>query len=289
MLNNIVLLTVINGHFGDLGQAESFTGLKLAYCTEIDGNTMKKRTTLLLLLVASFCLTGSIAQGQEGKVNSGDPPEEKKPNAGAVHNAALGYQLALLGDSNKSSTMMLAAAELLGGMKQSDKDAKLEKSSTKSEGGNKTVQDMSFGAMLDRAVEYSSAKEKEYVQSKVDELRSGRGLAWSQGKNKESVNIGGTTYKILDHEVIYPGQTITYSDLIFEGGKPASIVAIGDGDGDLDLWIYDGGGNKNQIDKDTDGTSRCVTDWHPKWDGPFTARVKNVGRVTEEFLIIANW
>lgn len=248
---------------------------------------MKKKS--LLALMAVFCLTASFVFGQDGKVNSGDAPEEKTPDAGAIHNAALGYELVLLGDKNKSSTMLLAAAELLGGMKQSDRESALKKEASEAEGKGKSTHDMSFGAILDRAVEYATNKSKGLIQSQVDELRSGKGLVWEQGKYKESVNIGGVTYKILDHDVIKPGQSFTYRDLKFEGKKPASIVVIGDGDGDLDLWIYDGGGNKNLIDKDTDGTSRCVTKWNPKWTGPFTARVKNVGRITEEYMIIANW
>lgn len=248
---------------------------------------MKKKS--LMALMAALYLTTSFAFAQDQKVNSGDAPEQKTPDAGAVQNAALGYELVLLGDKNKSSTMLLAAAELLGGMKQSDRDSALEKEASETEEKGKSAHDMSFGAILDRAVEYATDKSKALVQAQVDDLRSGKGLVWDQGKDKESVNVGGVTYKILDHEVIKPGQSFTYRNLKFEGDKPASIVVIGDGDGDLDLWIHDGAGNKSLIDKDTDSSSRCVTEWNPKWTGPFTARVKNVGRISEEYIIIANW
>ena len=217
------------------------------------------------------------------------PPRLKSQMQVQLANAALGYQLVLLGDKNKSSTMLLAAAELLGGMKQSDRDAKLEKEATEATGDEKATHSTTFNSILDRAVEYASEKSKPLVQAQVDELRSGKGLVWSQGKDKEGVTLGGVTYKILDHDVIKPGQSITYTNLKFEGDEPASIVVIGDGDGDLDLWVHDGGGRKSLMDKDTDPSSRCVTEWHPKWDGPFTAKVENVGDVTEEYIIIANW
>ena len=250
---------------------------------------MKMKMKKGLLTLALLALIGTGVFAQDDKVNAGDAPEKKTPNAGAVQNAALGYQLVLLGDKNESSTMLLAAAELLGGMKQSDRDSELAKVATDAPKSEKAVHDMSFGAILDRAVEYASEKSKPFVQAQVDELRSGRGLAWELGKNLESVNIQGFTYKVIDQDIIGPGQTIEYTDIVFEGKKPAQIIVIGDDDGDIDLWIFDGAGNKGLIDNDTDATSRCVTEWHPKWQGPFTAKLTNVGNVAEQYIIIANW
>ena len=264
---------------------QPFAGLR--FTNSQMGFTMKTRVAISLVVV--FFLASSFANAQEGKVNSGEAPEKKAPDAGAIQQAAIGYQLALLGDKNKSSNMLLAAAELLGGMKQSPRDVELNKQASESESGDKSPHNMSFGSMLDRAIEYASEDAKNHVKSQVDKLRTGKGLTWSDGKDLESVNVGGKTFKIIDHDVIKPGQTCTYTDLDFEGGEHAKIVVIGDGDGDLDLWVFDGAGKKSLMDKDTDGTSRCVADWNPKWDGPFTARVKNVGRVAEEYLIIANW
>ena len=126
------------------------------------------------------------------------------------------------------------------------------------------------------------------LEARIERLSS-RGIIYEQGKDLEKVEIEGTTFVILPVDnVIGPGRELTLTNVIFEGRKPAIVLVVGDGDGDLDLWVYDGDSDR-LIGEDTDETSVCVVEWMPRYEGPFTIRVANVGDVAEEFYVLANW
>lgn len=249
---------------------------------------MRQKTFLLAIVALGMtCVT---AFAQEKKMNSDMETDGKSDSSVGMQYVEMGYSLAMLADRQRSATLMLAAAELLGGMKQSDGKADFQKETKGDvEGGDHTLHDMSFGALLDRALEYADETNRALVEAQVKKLRSGKGLAWKDGKDFESLVISGVTFKILDHDVIEAGQSFTYRGLNFEGGEPAVIGVIGNGGGDIDLWIHDGGGDQNLITKDTSRSSQCVVEWFPKWDGPFIASIENVGKRAEEYMIIANW
>ena len=64
-------------------------------------------------------------------------------------------------------------------------------------------------------------------------------------------------------------------NLLLAGGVPALIVVDGDGDSDLDAVLYDENGN--MVDFDIDSTDYCVLSVTPRWSGPFTLEIRNVG------------
>jgi hypothetical protein len=63
---------------------------------------------------------------------------------------------------------------------------------------------------------------------------------------------------------------------------------IGDGDGDLDLWVHDEN-TGGLIGDDTDDTSECIVAWTPRYTGPFTIRIANVGAFAERYVVVVNW
>lgn len=72
----------------------------------------------------------------------------------------------------------------------------------------------------------------------------------------------------------------------FRGGETARIDLQGDGDTDLDIFVYDEFGNL--VASGTGGTDRESVSWTPRFTGPFTIRVVNLGAVWNEYRIITN-
>lgn len=72
----------------------------------------------------------------------------------------------------------------------------------------------------------------------------------------------------------------------FLGGEDAIVYVSGDGDTDLDLYVYDENGNL--IDSDTDATDECICTFHPRWTGPFTIKIKNLGYVYNRYVLRTN-
>lgn len=217
----------------------------------------------------------------------------KKPKTtegqSAVSQAALAAQLALEGEKRHSAVMMLAAAEILGELKESAKPTtavKAEKAPAKAAQGGKKAPSLDVGDLIDKAREF--AKDDPALKALVERRATSRGLIFSQGQNRPSVVIRGTSFKIMDKDVLPPGDTVTYRGLTFEAGKPAIVFVSGDGDGDLDLWVSDSA-TGSPIGQDTDGTSQCVVEWLPLGQEAVTVQVRNVGRVAEEYFVLTNW
>jgi len=49
------------------------------------------------------------------------------------------------------------------------------------------------------------------------------------------------------------------------------------------------GNNGVLIRRDTDRSSTCAVGWIPQYTGPFKVVIRNVGRVTEKYYVLANW
>ena len=73
-----------------------------------------------------------------------------------------------------------------------------------------------------------------------------------------------------------------YSHRFYEGVE-VFIAVKGDGDTDLDLYVYDE--NDNLIDSDEDTGDECLCSFTPRWDGKFTIKIKNHGRVYNKYQI----
>lgn len=244
----------------------------------------------VILMMSLSSATARAEDDASGDTNATAEAEKPADNP-AIEQAALAAQLAMEGQRRQSPILMLAAVELLGGLQASDRDTDdVTAETTGGEGDTeKESIDLDPQSLVDLAQEYAAADEEmaAFVAAQVEALSS-RGLVWSQGADLPSETIAGTTFKIIDSGLINAGATLTLSNVIFEGGRPAIVAVIGDGDGDLDLWVYDGN-NGVEIGEDTDLTSRCVVEWTTRYEGPFTIEVSNVGDVAEYYVVLCNW
>jgi hypothetical protein len=83
-------------------------------------------------------------------------------------------------------------------------------------------------------------------------------------------------------DVVDAYTTNVYHESFF-GGELARVRVIGDGDTDLDVYVLDEFGNV--IASDTGYTDTCEVVWLPRWTGPFTIRVVNLGAVYNRYVI----
>ena len=67
-------------------------------------------------------------------------------------------------------------------------------------------------------------------------------------------------------------------------GEETTVLVIGDGDTDLDLYVYDSNGNL--VGYDIDLGDNCVVTWTAKRSGYFKVKVKNLGNVSNRYLLM---
>ena len=249
-------------------------------------------------LMAAFCLPAAVGQAG-GQQKQGDDraktAQEEKINAD-LSRASLAARLAIEGENRQSPFLLLAAAEIVGDLRQSERSIEgvvAKRSGGTAGAGRPMALDMK--SLIARARELTKGNEKvsSAVETMIESIEDpSRGLVHRQGKDLPSVTIGETVYKVLNPEAenqrIDAGGNLTLEKVVFEGGLPAEVVVVGDGDGDLDLWVYDAK-TDGLIGEDIDPTSICVVRWVPREEGPFRIEVKNVGKVWERFFILANW
>ena len=82
------------------------------------------------------------------------------------------------------------------------------------------------------------------------------------------------------------GNTTDIWRFTFRGGETAIVGVSGDGDTDLDLYVYDANGNF--ITSDTDLGDDCLVTFTPRWTGTFIIKIKNLGRVYNNYLLVTN-
>ena len=104
-------------------------------------------------------------------------------------------------------------------------------------------------------------------------------------KDAEKATRGVVTGPVYRRDRILATDT-DYWRFTFRGGEPAIVIVSGDADTDLDLWIYDENGNL--IASDTDSTDQCVCSFRPRWTGTFIIKIKNYGRVYNNYTLRTN-
>lgn len=254
----------------------------------------KKKVLCLLAVAAMSSLAVPAGTYADEKTDNKDSQADKPVESVGVSGAVLAARLALEGESTKSPLMLLTAADLLEGVKSSDRAADGLKAEEKANGkgaasdGDKQAPSLDPKVLRQRALELAASDEERALLQRWNERPASRGLIYSQGKVRKGVEIKGVTYKVIGDGVLNPGSKQTLSNVIFEGKKPAIVAVIGDGDGDLDLWVYDGN-TKGLIGEDTDDTSVCRVAWTTKFEGPFQIEVANVGEIAERYIVIVNW
>jgi len=256
------------------------------------------------LLVTAFCAAAVVgtraaaplAWAQEPKskndaVEGKDKPTKKTEGQDAVAQAALASQLAMEGERRRSPILMLAAAEILGGLKESGKPAGELKRQREGQQGksDKSPISLTVGDLIDKAKDFAKDDKdlRSLVESRAEQITS-RGLIEPLGRNKPGVNIGPNTFKIMYNDVLGAGAKDTCTGMVFEAGRPAIVGVVGDGDGDLDLYVFDAESNQ-LIGKDEDDTSVCRVAWFPSFQQKVVVVIRNAGRRAERYNVLANW
>lgn len=104
-------------------------------------------------------------------------------------------------------------------------------------------------------------------------------------KDTEKSTRGRVNGPLRTSDRVKAGYTDTWT-INFRGGEVAYVLVSGDGDTDLDLYVYDENGNL--IDSDTDRSDDCVASFTPRWTGAFKIRIKNLGSVYNNYILVTN-
>ena len=228
-------------------------------------------------LVSAHAQAPAAAGGNKGTNESAD----KGKDTGAGDAAKLGQavQLVAYARENESPLAMLTAVQMLRGVKMQDGKARVgtkQSEGTAAAGDTKKTPAPSVDtkALLNEAKAW--AKGNAQVAALIDaEL----------AKPAPSGTLGRPQGPGRHVDRVAAGAIDTYN-LQFIGGEVARVQVIGDGDTDLDLYIYDENGNL--ITKDDDNTDFCVVSWTPRWSGNFRIRIKNLGRVYNQYTLLTN-
>lgn len=252
----------------------------------------KKELTVCLVAFAGLAFgTCGLVQAQE-KADNKDATVEKVAEPMGLSKAALAARLALEGESVHSPLMLLVAADILDGLKSSDRSVADIRSATTGEANGaddeKSALTLDPAELRERALTLAASDGERAMLKQWLNRPSPRGLIYEQGKDLESVELRDVTYKVLASGLLKPNVMRTLGNVIFEGKKPAIVLVIGDGDGDLDLWVKDER-TDGLIGKDTDATSICGVAWTTRFEGPFRIEVANVGDITESYVVLVNW
>ena len=95
-------------------------------------------------------------------------------------------------------------------------------------------------------------------------------------KDTQKASRGVTTGPVRRTDRVLAGYTDTWH-FTFRGGEYAYVIVSGDGDTDGNL-----------IDSDTDYTDDCVCSFTPRWTGTFYIKIKNRGRVYNNYVLVTN-
>lgn len=104
-------------------------------------------------------------------------------------------------------------------------------------------------------------------------------------KDTEKSTRGAYPGPVRKVDRVLGGYTDTWT-IKFRGGEEAIVVVSGDGDTDLDVYVYDE--NNNLITSDCDNSDDCVVSFTPRWTGTFYIKIKNLGRVYNDYLLVTN-
>jgi hypothetical protein len=246
-----------------------------------------------VLASAAFASTGALAGEEDPEATAGRSPNvtTESPEEAAMaglERAQMAARLAVEGTKRRSPILMLAAAEVLAHLKESERDDE----GVQAEGrGAGQPTEFTIERLLAQAEKFAGDDEQmvKLVRQRAKQIQS-RGLVWYQGKDLPTRYLQGVPFKVLNPGIVFieANGWHRWTNVVFEGKKPAAVVVVGDGDGDLDLFVYDGN-TGGLIGEDTDTSSVCLVEWTPRYEGPFTILVKNVGRIAENCVVLVNW
>jgi len=238
----------------------------------------KTRIFAASLVAGAAVVAGSFltAQAEEGKGPNHDAENKAKmnPKAQAMADYSTACELADYGHRNNDPMALVAAARILKAVTTTAMEGKPEEKKTGDGGQDKKdaskTAPVSADACLDAAAKM--AGEDEALQSLIAAVRAEKARGAVTGPARGEYVLNGRCY-----------QDFVVS---FVGGERAEVAVDGDDDTDLDLFIYDQNGNL--IISDTRAGDFGGVYWTPRWTGPFTIRVVNLGTVWNHYVIAHN-
>ena len=241
---------------------------------------MLKKLVLTLGCAALMVSSWAVAQDAEAGPNTGEKAEAESAQASGVELLAMADSLAALGRENESASLLIAAAELVAQVgpgtegdreKESEGDASAADASDKPEG---EPAEMTVASLLAEARELAGGDES--LEAVIDRVAEA-----SQGA------MGASNGPIYHWDVVQARSTDVFNPIHFDGGRRATVSITGDGDTDLDLYIYDTN-TGGLIASGTGISDRETVSWTPRYTGPFTIRVVNLGGVWNRYLLRSN-
>lgn len=235
-----------------------------------------KKTALLTAIVAAAMFAAVPAEAGAGTAkkkgsNAGKPAAEAAAPSG-VQQLVLADQLAAWGDANKDPVALIAAAKIKAsvGLRDGDKRAKTTDAKGAAPAEKPAVADTSsVESILTRAREL--AGDRQDLIAMADAVAAG-----TRGR------VGGAARHI---DRVRAGATDTYT-MVFRGDEEANVGISGDGDTDLDLYVYDEFGN--EICRSVSRGDDEVCSFAPAWTGEFRVKVKNLGGVYNNYLLLTD-
>lgn len=222
----------------------------------------------IMLIAAMFGILAT-ATAQEDKGQNDVAPASEE-----ISRIKLASDLAKYGYETYSATALIEAARIMGEVSTQDLECEsFEASQGEKEDKDEMAPELSFESLIASASEFADGDEA--LMGMIDMLEADFG-------DSDRGRVGGpsrTVERVSSNDVdIY--------HIRFRGGEPAEIFVSGDGDTDLDLYVYDENGNL--IESDTDYSDDCYVKWFPRWTGVFKVRIKNLGNVYNEYLMLTN-
>lgn len=205
--------------------------------------------------------------------NVGDDKATPGATALAVDTIRMADELAAVAIDRGDAAMLIQAARIKASVSTQDAEVAVEQGAGEEGDKDEASNDYSVTGLLDRAEVLAHGNDT--LLAMVTEARSE--AARTRGR------VGGPGHsnnRVLAHA------TNTYTSISFRAGEPARIWLVGDGDTDLDLYVYDQNGNR--ICASLGAWDREACAWTPRWTGPFTIRVRNLGGVWNAYTMTTN-
>ena len=230
---------------------------------------------IVATLAVSAGLEAAHAAGAPKGPNADPARRASSPRTEAVAQAALADQVARHADRTRDVLAMIAAARMLGqtGPRTVKPELRTEgkpKRADPSAGTPAPSRDTTLKGMLERARKYAGGRHDFNIL--VDELAESTAKVRKDGPARFAHRIA-------------PGVTDVYT-MSFRADEPVLVAITGEGVSDLDLFVEDEAGNRICASDGAGDDEMCR--WTPRWNGNFRIRVRNVGKVENEYRIWSN-
>ncbi len=231
------------------------------------------RIALALALLLGSMARAPAADAPKG-INADPAKRGSSPRTEAVAQAALADQVARHADRTRDVLAMIAAARMLG--QTGPRTVKLEMrtegapKSADAKAGAAITRDTTLKGMLERARKYAGGRHD--LNGLVDELVKSLAKVRDDGPARFATRIAD-------------GVTDIYT-LNFRANEPVMVAITGEGVSDLDLLVEDDAGHR--ICASDGGGDDEICRWTPRRTGSFRIRVRNLGKVYNEYRLWSN-